>query len=540
MIYFRLAETFARFRAKFENGKENAGKNYGQELAAFTEAAKKLVKEREEIKTKQRVLDSLQRCASDILSCKKKEEVIDVNVTKVENDSNDDKSSHIVNVEMSSETATGQSKNARRAAKKRAKKKQMKIKALLEQSPADVSQQMTITESKSRSITINEVSMPKTDTITWKNLSNAEKLLGITMAESAANALNTKGKILFLEKIQFTHMNISLHTELSPKKSEKITDFIKYRCVHCQDVNHWIETFNAPKDVYAHWLSCHTEPPNTKQFRYFMVEYAACYYCKMTGTYHELIKHHKNSHLSDQFVIVNQNDVKKCALCTYSGLGMIEHFHTMHKLVLKTLSRRNLRSVYTPLQLSDTMLNELLESKVHIRQICGYCKMDFETERDIRHHHNTIHTTQKMLIKEIYTNYIVQLICGVCHIKVDRSLFLRHIETHARDWMCHKCNFTTIDMCQMANHDQTHKSGDTFKHRCIQLRNRLKRVFLKTEMFFGNGIVLTKQNLLNTKYDDSKHFDDFLDALLVVKENRYIRRDFIKIESKCSNLDFPE
>lgn len=178
--YFRLGQTFDRFRTKFESDKnqEDSDKlteNYEKELAEFTEAAKKLIKDKEmpkEMQNKQRIVDLLQRCASDVFGKdgNGKKPIIDVNVTNIKNDNNHDESSLIVSVEMSSKDAlckksgqTKRSKQSKRAAKKGAKKSQMTITAVLEQSPAGLSQQLTITKNKSGSLSISGVSIKTSD-----------------------------------------------------------------------------------------------------------------------------------------------------------------------------------------------------------------------------------------------------------------------------------------------------------------------------------------------------------------------------------------
>lgn len=301
---------------------------------------------------------------------------------------------------------------------------------------------------------------------------------------------------------------------------------MKYRCAHCQDVRNWIESFDAPKDVYMHWLSSHTDLSNTKPFQYSVIEYAECFYCQKSGkisigTYNELIKHHKKCHYSEPFVIASQKNGNKCALCSYTGSGIVEHFASMHKLVVKTLSVRNLRSSVLHRQLNDTILNELLTSRLHRRHKCAYCKAIFETENGARDHHQKFHRMVKLNIHEFFdANY--HFICNCCHVKVDRNLYLNHIECSAFDFKCSKCDFRTKDMLELVKHDeQAHSFTHSFENRCMQFKNRLIRNYLKTQVVFGNGLILTKQNLLQTKYDDSKQFNAFIDALVKIKKERH-------------------
>lgn len=168
---------------KDQENNENIIENYEKELAEFTEAAKKLIKEKvkpKEMQNKQRIIDLLQLCASDAFGEESsgRKPVIDVNVANIKNDSNDDESSLIVSVEMSSKNAScpksGSTKRSRRAAKKCAKKSQMTITAVLEQSAAGMSQQVTITKDKSGSFSISGVSIQKNDKLPMDNSSSSK------------------------------------------------------------------------------------------------------------------------------------------------------------------------------------------------------------------------------------------------------------------------------------------------------------------------------------------------------------------------------
>lgn len=315
--------------------------------------------------------------------------------------------------------------------------------------------------------------------------------------------------------------NIS-HPETQPKESQA-TEIVKYRCPHCINGSHWIETFNEIKDIYSHWLSWHTDPSNEKPFRYIVIEYASCYYCQTIGNYFELLKHHKDCHHTEPVVIVSQINCKKCALCSYVGSGIIAHFDATHKLVLKTITNRLLRTAIAPHRLTNAALNQRLESKVHRKLKCGHCSVTFDSDGEMRDHHNKCHSTTKLKIKEFYDNHNSHLICNCCHIKVDRNLYLNHVEcSHAFNFKCSNCNFHTTDMLELVNHDKkAHGLMNSFGYRCLQWKNRLKSDYMKTLVIFGNGFVCTQQNLLETKYSDYKQFKVFVETLMKIKKERW-------------------
>lgn len=258
-----------------------------------------------------------------------------------------------------------------------------------------------------------------------------------------------------------------------------------------------------------------------KPFQYIVIEYAACYYCQTIGTYHELIKHHKDCHHTEPFAIVSQSNCKKCALCAYVGSGIIAHFETRHKFVLKTISNRILRTAFSPHRLTNADLEQRLESKVHRKLKCGFCNMLFESDREMRDHHVKCHSTIKIKIKEYYDNHHLHLICNSCRNKVDRNLYINHVKTCAFHFKCSNCDFHTTEMLELVIHDIEHGLMNSFDYRCLQMKNRMKRDYLKTLVIFGNGFVCQKQNLLNTNYDDSKKFYEFIEVLMKYQKERW-------------------
>lgn len=301
---------------------------------------------------------------------------------------------------------------------------------------------------------------------------------------------------------------------------------IKYRCAHCQKENQWTENFNTPKDVYTHWQYCHDD---SDPFQFILVEHVACYYCKRTGTYHELLRHFKQAHHTVPFVIVSQKDSKKCALCSYTGTDIVGHSKTMHRMVSKTITVRNARSANTPQRLSNAVLCKHLAIKVHTRLKCGICAIMFESDRELRAHHNQCHKPNNLVIKEFYENHGMRYICHHCHESIDRSLLLLHFELHTYKFKCLHysnkltCSFQTNDLCKLVNHDkQAHGMVNSLEYRCLQYQKRLKADYHKSKVIFNNGLVTTKQKLINSKYDDSKQFYQFVNKLVTKKKQLFI------------------
>ncbi|XP_031636755.1 uncharacterized protein LOC116349470 isoform X2 [Contarinia nasturtii] len=264
----------------------------------------------------------------------------------------------------------------------------------------------------------------------------------------------------------------------------------KYRCAYCVNENQWNETYENPKDVQAHWKAVHMNPQNIKPFKYLVIEYAECFYCRETGTFYDLVQHHKKRHHQLKFVIIKQNDMRRCALCPFDGKDIVGHFELRHKLALKTVAARRRHILHIPKQLSHTELIRRIESSVQKKQKCDYCNTICETECDLRLHNIQNHRSQ-MNFDDIYDNYNIDLICNCCHIKIDKDSYFSHVEQIAFNFNCHQCDFQTEDLIELVKHDKMmHNLLNSFEYRCLQFKNRLKRDFLKTQVTFGNGFTL--------------------------------------------------
>lgn len=532
-----MSKAFDEFRSEMEANEseqqreiQNLNENFKKEVNELAETTKELIKQKAksdpaQSENRQKFLALLEQYTSNMLDgSDMAAKSITVNRSGAD--------SMIVSMKMStspSPTSSSSSTHnlsksklrqmAAAAAKNRCGKgTKMTVTTLMGQSNG-VHRKMIITNRKSTTISISGVTIergspikePKVDANTDDNIS------GEIDAEKSSGKFYRRFDLISSKNIENCDFVGSSGTVLK---------FVKYRCVHCHDVKHWIETFNALKDVYAHWLSAHTDLAALKPFQYYVIENVSCHHCSTPGTHYELVKHHKNSHPSLQFAIVSQINRQQCALCPYSGDHIIAHFQTMHKFILKTLSARHLRCIDVPFRLSNAQVDAHLNQQLHKKQKCGNCNAIFDTDRELRDHHSKNHNTQKLTIKEFYDSINYHLICNCCKLKIDRYLYLNHIEHCATSFSCHKCTFHTNDMVKLVQHDrQAHMYRNTFIYRCMQYKNRLKRDYLKTRVIFGNGLVLTKQNLLLTKYDDSKQFDVFIDKLLEIKKERYNREN---------------
>lgn len=176
-----------------------------------------------------------------------------------------------------------------------------------------------------------------------------------------------------------------------------LNDMIFY-CVHCTNADEITEScYGSIEDVYGHWLSGHTDLHNVKPFLFYVTQSIACYHCptNVQANYHDMVKHHHEHHADSPFVVVRPMNRKECALCTYIGDDMCEHFASEHDGLLQS-------QLFNPARLPESLLDDLFAIDIHKKRQCGWCEAIFETHHEVAAHHIVAHTNQLLNSKEYF------------------------------------------------------------------------------------------------------------------------------------------
>lgn len=170
-----------------------------------------------------------------------------------------------------------------------------------------------------------------------------------------------------------------------------------FYCVHCTDANQLNEScYGSIEDVYGHWLSGHTESTDFKPFWFYVTQPIACFHCPNTcASYHDMIEHHHANHADNPFVFVRQSNRNECALCTYVGTEMMEHFASEHDGLLQS-------KLFNPARLPESLLGDLFAIDIHKKRQCGWCDGMFETQHEIEAHHVVAHSPKMLKSKEYF------------------------------------------------------------------------------------------------------------------------------------------
>lgn len=165
-----------------------------------------------------------------------------------------------------------------------------------------------------------------------------------------------------------------------------------FYCVHCTDTNELTEScYGSIEDVYGHWLSGHTDLKNIKPFWFYVTQPIACFHCtKYCVSYHEMVKHFAEKHAGNNaFAVVRQCNRNECALCTYVGTDMLEHFATEHDGLLMQQSK-----IFNPARLPESLIGDLFAIDIHKKRQCGCCDGIFETQHEVDAHLMSTHHNQ--------------------------------------------------------------------------------------------------------------------------------------------------
>lgn len=294
---------------------------------------------------------------------------------------------------------------------------------------------------------------------------------------------------------------------------------MNYFCVYCEDIAA-VELYSCNRtiqEVYEHWKLNHEDRAIDKSFQFYVAMPLLCYYCNEINIYKNLELHHKQNHSDETFIVVKPENRMECGLCSYivdKKLFLMEHFAVKHESVSNTHH-------FNPVNVSERQLNELLALKIHEKYECNHCHEVFETDHAFKCHHTINHRDMELSSNKFFDEKTVRLICGCCKEQIQNEDLLQHLFEHEYSFECSKCAHKTVDLVAAVKHNKEAHNFDSLKYRCTEYVDWLKRIHSQSQLIFGNGLVLTMQNLVNTQYDESRNFNCLIDAMLRLKQSEY-------------------
>lgn len=298
---------------------------------------------------------------------------------------------------------------------------------------------------------------------------------------------------------------------ISTENTSSLNSFTYY-CAHCHHEYNGSHQYDTVDKVYEHWQQRHNNEENFLPFRYHAVDMVTCYHCDFIGVYQGVKDHHAAEHPDKPFIVVSLSDADKCALCAFITVDMVAHFAERHKISVHA-------NDFNPTAMTDRCLEELLHTNHCMRFKCSGCSRYFNAESQVLSHIEQHHPGSAVYSSPVQYRDIQSIIMPCCdQTEIQYNNLLKHIRSHEREYKCPECEFTVNNMFEVYEHYNASHSAMPPMDLAAHVKQLLEADYLATRVIFGTGLVVTKQNLLNTRYDDSHEFDEFLDSFIQIKQ----------------------
>lgn len=295
--------------------------------------------------------------------------------------------------------------------------------------------------------------------------------------------------------VQFEAAKFPNHSKFKDQNG-RFDRYLVYYCGHCQDTE-----YSDIYSVYGHWKQLHVKADCVKPFRFEVMALVTCNACKIISTFDGLRKHYEMRHPKQNLVVNDLLTPEKCGLCNYIGNDILGHFAD-HDLVVQS-------DVLNPIPIDDSTLERISTILIEKKKECFHCGSIFETISQLEYHYVDDHPTKQMHYEVYNGNIPPVLIAGCCKSNIAMDEFIEHLRNHKIPIQCQQCSFKTIDLNDLAAHDVTvHNVGQDqhFRLQCL-----LRTFHYQSRVVFGNGLIISKANLIGTRLDDTNELDKFGD-----------------------------
>lgn len=330
-------------------------------------------------------------------------------------------------------------------------------------------------------------------------------------------------KVKWLEHFNEAHPNhllagkhdlkfmMSMNDDATPDPME----YQRLMLFSCASCTHSTTPYMATIDgCFEHWRLTHIGS-DFKPFGFHLIELMACNYCNTVTTFHDLKTHINEKHREKRFVALKAFVFRKiCALCNFASDAtapaanddFIEHFCNKRDLAMQT-------NVLNPMPIHDLDLARIRQIFVHKKVQCVHCHRIFQTKMNYREHHANDHPKVERMYCLIDDTEMVQLIAACCRKQIDSKLFFNHLTHHRHTLACNKCLYETSDAFVFVCHQvECHERTSTTIAK--KYRQFLEHRYWRSEVIFGNGLVVNRFNTHGTKFDCTEEFEQFIERTI--------------------------
>lgn len=281
----------------------------------------------------------------------------------------------------------------------------------------------------------------------------------------------------------------------------------------CCDLNDFmtVKCSSTIQGIHDHWRRSHTKP-ELKQFRFYAAELVACDYCDMLSTFQGLKIHISEDHPDEPFTAIKiKGKQRLCALCDHPEDDVsAEHFETVHPHAFHS-------NVFDPVPMFDEKLQKLLNNSSHMKVKCGYCQRIYETLDEHHKHHKEEHRDLGLKPRLFHDRDTIDVITSCCHTMIEQKDLYAHLSRQKHLFTCTMCTEQIAGSFEYAQHNvDVHKA---FEDVFASYRHLIESQYWRSELYFGNGLVINRLNTQGTEFDHTDNFQQFVQQLIDSKRD---------------------
>lgn len=244
-----------------------------------------------------------------------------------------------------------------------------------------------------------------------------------------------------------------------------------------------------------------------------------CFYCHEMNPAIHIKQHHHDFHSDDiPMVTIAADNQFECGICKYVGIELINHFKSIHSDVILT-------PAFNPTKLSDETMSDLLKIDIHQKFKCKLSELIFNNGNLLPQHFLDKHaefSAKEISIQLSNDMKNINYICGGCNQEITLDDYKDHLAMHLSRYEClsANCSFSVENLKVMLVHNiQVHGTNGPRSERVAKIIDQSAEIYFKTKMIFSNGLVLEKFNLMDTQFDDSANYSNFINHFRIKQFN---------------------
>ncbi|EDV99898.1 GH12564 [Drosophila grimshawi] len=305
--------------------------------------------------------------------------------------------------------------------------------------------------------------------------------------------------------------------ELS-SSDEEIEDYdnLEFACLHCTATSGDVVTLRT-----QHWAKKHKELP----FYFSAQPQLRCPECRtFVGNAKSLMENHlPQAHSIRRMVACDLRRPDECAFCNYrySNVALLTNHIESEEHMSNDLKYLKDRQIDTLVKLGTTETecpNEYYQCKI--------CRIVMPTNIAMAQHGQLVHSNSP---EDFCFSKVKQLITYHCSICIFAStvelVTLRHMLDHYKKFrFCNMCGMQQTSFDKYIQHYYTQHRDEVARFNQVHPYACLKKFLMQVLYHFPNGLIISKNSLRHTRYNDVTHIRQVYEELVLKSQQPPIPR----------------